>query len=118
MGTNYYLQEKPCDTCKRIGKKLHLGKSSWGWQFHFRAHLDEEPPIKSFADWIERFNMETHEIVNEDNESISSPEFIEMVESKMEGTNYNDYIKGSGAWQEHVNWKDDSGNSFTEWEFS
>lgn len=39
MGTNFYVDiEPPCQHCGRGGERLHIGKSSAGWQFLFEAH--------------------------------------------------------------------------------
>ena len=35
MGTNYYTKINNCDKCGRYDK-IHLGKSSAGWQFYFQ----------------------------------------------------------------------------------
>lgn len=35
MGTNYYVKENNCEACGRHDE-IHLGKSSFGWQFSFQ----------------------------------------------------------------------------------
>lgn len=42
MGTNYYVEQKPCPHCGRGGERLHIGKSSAGWVF--ALHVTEELP--------------------------------------------------------------------------
>lgn len=62
MGTNYYVRTEPscggkCEShCH--GEEIHLGKSSAGWVFTFRAYPDpaDAPeavtlPVDDFASW-------------------------------------------------------------------
>lgn len=63
MGTNFYFVQNHCECCKRE-EKLHIGKRSGGWEFHFAAYEQENPEwtsrevipvggvaIKSRKDW-------------------------------------------------------------------
>lgn len=72
MGTNYYLECKPCEKCGAPtgnpvwggSARLHIGKSSAGWYFSGRAH--PEFGITSLADWFRIFeNTEDYVIRNE-----------------------------------------------------
>mgnify|MGYP003129703171 CR=1 FL=1 len=56
MGTNYYLEEvvddlMPCVVCGRPYDnepvRLHIGKSSAGWVFAFRAYIQNDPTYTS-----------------------------------------------------------------------
>lgn len=56
MGTNYYVQTPPCPSaCAHCSdqEQLHLGKSSGGWRFLFRADPDW-PRQQAFARWLAR----------------------------------------------------------------
>lgn len=50
MGTNYYAELDRCENCGR-SDRLHIGKSSVGWQFIFRCHTDREPSLCSWVEW-------------------------------------------------------------------
>lgn len=47
MGTNYYLHLPKCAHCNHNGSVHHIGKSSTGWPFHFRAYREGE--VATFA---------------------------------------------------------------------
>lgn len=54
MGTNYYVkteQKPPCATCghQEVIEPLHIGKSSFGWQFLFAPYPDHG--LTSWAAW-------------------------------------------------------------------
>lgn len=58
MGTNYYL--RPPGACPvRCDRWVHLGKSSAGWTFTFRAYPVAYPevgitgPVMDFPHWLE-----------------------------------------------------------------
>jgi hypothetical protein len=56
MGTNYYYHpsgERTCPHCGHETASLHIGKSSWGWNFSLRVHPHEG--ITSLDDWRERW---------------------------------------------------------------
>lgn len=46
MGTNYYAHIGCCDKCGRPDRKLHIGKSSYGWAFLLATH-----PLEGIHDW-------------------------------------------------------------------
>lgn len=135
MGTNYYHRSKPCVTCGSHKTEKHIGKSSGGWQFHFRGYRDEN--IVSLRDWIQEFKDGNKEIYNEYNEKVELQEFLDIVAAKRsENLNhYNvccnhpmnsherDYLServghypSDGI--EKRTWKDNEGFCFTDWEFS
>jgi hypothetical protein len=105
MGTNYYLRKNICKECARYDE-LHLGKSSMGWRFTFRAHND--PHIHSTEDWKKR--MKEGLIFDEYGCPVSEKEFWEIVEAKRDGKAHESYDNDS--------WKDADGNDFYNREFS
>lgn len=135
MGTNYYIQSKACNSCGHCKNEKHIGKSSYGWQFHFRGYRDQQ--IVSFQDWIKEINEPNTSIINEYGEKISCCEFIEMVNSKkdeMNSYNINVQFPMNEKERRYLNerltkypsdnsysdrsWKDNEGHSFTDQEFS
>lgn len=82
MGTNYYLSVDICNCCKRPAKTLHMGKSSAGWKFMFRRYKDLN--IFNVADWIILIKTKGNKIVDEYCEHISSAEFIDLIDSKID----------------------------------
>lgn len=133
MGTNYYLKSKPCESCGHSNNEKHIGKSSCGWQFHFRGYRDE--PLISFNDWLAQMKDPNKIIVDEYGKTISIDEFISKVESKkceINSWNVNNnlsfnekertYLKNRsylpiGDINNH-SWKDNDGHPFTDMEFS
>jgi len=101
MGMNYYLQwkisdnqKKALDEVKATLPQLHIGKSSWGWQFLFRGYcfdyetdtvLREPKAVMSFDDWKGLFRDCGYEIVDEDGEVVSSESFQLVVDTRAEG---------------------------------
>ena len=72
MGTNYYIKPDECEHCGRSDEPIHIGKSSIGWQFLFKAYPDEHyecehvgGPIVSAADWRKRLMRPNTVIVDE-----------------------------------------------------
>lgn len=55
MGTNYYVRTPGCENACKHGcpesKLIHLGKSSAGWRFLFRAY-PEWPRELAYARWL------------------------------------------------------------------
>lgn len=125
MGMNYYLLEDICECCHRERRKLHIGKSSFGWTFSFHGFRNEwdQPNIKSWADWKEYLKLRidgTCAIVDEDGEFIALDTFFYLVESKKNNL-LNHTIRCRVTHPEHAErdcWLDDEGNSFSAGEFS
>jgi hypothetical protein len=65
MGTNYYV--RPKDACPvRCDRWVHLGKSSAGWDFSFRAYPDRPAwdahdiitwPVVDYASWLRLLDL-------------------------------------------------------------
>jgi|688.fasta_scaffold15859_17 hypothetical protein len=94
MGTNFYAEFNKCECCNR-SNKIHIGKSSWGWAFHFRGYdgqygyiedsddktleVPEDFQLKSWKQWKEY--LKDNPIIDEYGEAVSYEEFVEMVET-------------------------------------
>ena len=119
MGTNYYLRvgecKNPCEHC-RATELIHLGKSSAGWTFSFRAY--PEPGdighgefgiagiVDDFASW--RKLLDFGEVEDEYGKPVTKDELLAKVESKRGGR---DNLYGS-------DFRDGGGHRFTSVEFS
>jgi hypothetical protein len=79
MGTNYYTTEDPpCPCCGRGGERIHIGKSSSGWEFCFEAH--EDRGLTSLAEW--RAFLADRKIHDEYGREVSLSDLERMVEAK------------------------------------
>ena len=92
MGTNYYVRV-PVLKCPHCGhdtpegfEDFHIGKDSSGWEFSFQGYKNHPtmPEISSINDWITF--LDAKKIVDEHNQEITVPEFIDLVK------------KSRGAW--------------------
>ncbi len=84
MGTNYYVKKDTCDTCGRH-EEIHLGKSSWGWQFSFQYNGGQfYKNIREMKKWLK-----DKRIKNEYNEEVTYEEFWKMVKDKQIKKNLN-----------------------------
>ncbi len=111
MGTNYYYRSNLCDCCNRYDEK-HIGRSSCGWQFFFRAHGG----ISSYAEWKREFAC-AGMIFDEYGSEMSRENFITMIETKQAGLNHYEECGRDGYCMDGE-WKDEEGYSFSEREFS
>lgn len=118
MGTNYYavrlLNESDKETAKKMidndeyedlkemienkCENVHIGKSSYGWKFLFNWNKGKfySPLKSSINDFLEQ-----HRIVDEYGREIALDAFWDMVESKQDGMDneeyYEKYEKGKRA---------------------
>jgi len=118
MGTNYYLRvsgcKNPCEHC-RAPQLIHLGKSSAGWTFSFRAYpepgdigrdeLGTAGIVDDFTSW--RKLLDLGEIEDEYGLTVTRDELLAEVESRRGGR---DNLYGS-------DFRDAGGNRFTSAEF-
>jgi len=75
MGTNYYARpigESESDANER---RIHIGKSSWGWCFSLHVHPDLR--IFTLQDWEGLFD--NHEIVDEYGNVISKAKMLNII---------------------------------------
>lgn len=124
MGTNYYWHcpiRAKCLTCghQEPGERLHIGKSSGGWTFSFRAH--EDPPLKSYAQWLRWLRQPGGRIVDEYGREHTLEAFMAWVEKKKgEQNNHTLYVRENPAlhWCADRCFLDPEGHSFSMGEFS
>lgn len=133
MGCNYYLRSKPCLQCGHAKNEKHIGKSSGGWQFHFRGY--REDALTSYEEWLIQLSDLGREIVDEYGEVISLEDFKDKVARKQDGINHfriimntpntdneRDYLKRNPPRYYDIDynqrcWIDHEGYAFTGWEF-
>lgn len=78
MGTNYYVPTDKCKECGRSDGDIHIGKSSYGWEFCFQANgWSYYNDIDEMREWLK-----DKKIVDEYGEEISYDDFWKMVEIK------------------------------------
>lgn len=88
MGTNYYVTLPkqcldPCPHCaEENGLRVHLGKSSIGWTFMFKAE-DHWTPDNAFDLWIER--AQAGRIEDETGQETSFASLLAIVCRKVNG---------------------------------
>jgi hypothetical protein len=117
MGTNYYLMTDVCPHCGRSEEKVHIGKSSAGWSFSFRAYkaecgtlMHDGVSITTTQDW--RDILSGGLIMDEYDREISESDFWMMVYKKRGGRNHARWYPLNG------NFVDEEGKSFSPYEFS
>lgn len=101
MGTNYYLTP--------YQHQIHIGKSSAGWKFMFRAHED----IESYSDLLDKLDTKEYYIINEYNEIVEIADFMKIVKER--GDNPRRYTKEVGG---DDCWEDSQGCQFLNRDFS
>ena len=83
MGSNYFLINK------KDNKRIHLGKSSLGWQFCFRQNEEYKPTIESLFKYIKS------SVDNEiwcDYGKITLTKFKKIIKEHIFGENFKTYI--------------------------
>jgi hypothetical protein len=109
MSTNYYAKwpDYPSGL-----EGLHIGKSSYGWEFLFRAHPGLE--LTTAAAWHRFLGHPWVDIVTEDGTAVELDEFWAQVVSRSEvGAPRVDNEFEESATQ----WRDPSGARFAAYEF-
>jgi len=84
MGTNYYLEQKPCFFCGRPNEPKHIGKSSCGWVF--MLHIYPKEGINDLEDWIPLFDQCV--IRNEYNEIVPPQDMIKTITERQGNINF------------------------------
>ena len=108
MGTNYYVNTPSCpNACEHCSEteRVHLGKSSAGWRFLFRA-APEWPRDEAFAHWVRR--ALSGSITDEYGRECDLTELLDLVYGKADGK----------AESPSVNAFTSSGHDFLDREFS
>ena len=131
MGTNYYVIGKECPTCGHKSEKMHLGKQSCGWQFHFRGYRDKGLISREF--WIDYITKNKLTIIDEYGNTFPLRDFfasLNLVNNKLNVYNIARNLPMNDKEKEYLErcphtddpslayeWKDDEGFAFTDWEF-
>lgn len=117
MGNNFYYEDEN-------GEVFHLGKSSWGWEFSWRAQPKLD--VYSVRQWLAFLSLKEDEaghsvIIDEYNDPCSFDEFLKISDKRErefqyggELQNQTDYAESSF---EDRYYKDGQGASFTLYEF-
>lgn len=104
MGTNYYV--RPKGACPvQCDRWVHLGKSSVGWAFTFRAYPEGCPrpdavtwPVTDFESWARL--LELGGIYDERGDAIGDYDFLHFIAGKRGGRNEcsgaGDYLDADG----------------------
>lgn len=82
MGTNYYVRTPGCaNACEHCSEsqRLHLGKTSAGWQLLFQADSDWAPD-QVMAEWMKL--AESGPIEDEYGRPCTLPEFLAMADNR------------------------------------
>lgn len=118
MGINFYVTAPPscggkCDQHCRT-EEIHLGKSSAGWAFTFRAYPDPDTapqaitwPVTDFASWHRLLSLGA--ISDEYGREVSAEDLLVKIEGKRGGRHH-----GAGSFA----FRDADGNDFIPREFS
>lgn len=78
MGTNFYTKTAECPTCGHKPEGIHLGKSSFGWNFSFQYNGGKYyKNVRAMKKWLK-----DKQIVNEYGESVTHEDFWKMVRHK------------------------------------
>lgn len=89
MGVNYYIRMGTNYYIRKDGKEIHLGKSSYGWQFIFQPQLGYYENTRSS---INRFlKLNKNDFYDEYDQSVIVEEFWDMVEQKKDGLTLKSY---------------------------
>lgn len=115
MGTNYYIKRKKCESCGHTPDSIHLGKSSFGWQFSFQYNGGiYYKNVKEMKEWLS-----DKKILDEYGMEVSNKDFWTMVDHKQNSNFLNHAEKSIKEYphSKHYNFVID-GYSFTDGEFS
>ena len=97
MGTNYYVEisscPNACEHCTAV-ERHHLGKSSIGWRFLFRAE-SHWPQGAAFTSWLSR--AASGRIVDESGDEHSLADLIRLIDRNRSGGSHNESHPGCGA---------------------
>src|SRR5574343_145495 len=92
MGTNYYIRKNMCSHCQRAEEEVHIGKSSYGWIFHFQYNSGK------YYQYIEEMRESTKKkvIFNEYWKEVYYTKFWNMVDEAQNKKNEK-YTKENGV---------------------
>lgn len=131
MGTNYYVEFRPCEHCGLRKKSIHIGKSSAGWKFHFRGYrqlggLDDvytnhpdDKVILSWKGWQQYLSQLEAENESDIKDEYGEVKTLRELESFIEAKQASGDL--DGEWLRHMqkdyDWVDTDGYQFTDREF-
>lgn len=93
MGTNYYVRTRTCDNPKHHDF-VHVGKSSHGWRFLFRAHGG----LRSVDDWFRYLDDHFDAIESENGNGVTVEYLRSLVAGKHNGHSHD--VLGEGHWRD------------------
>lgn len=97
MGTNYYVDASSCaNACEHCTatERLHLGKSSIGWRFLFRADPGW-PHDEAFANWVSR--AASGRIRDESGDEYPLVDLLRLIERNRDSGSHLELHPGCGA---------------------
>jgi hypothetical protein len=86
VGTNYYVRPLDGDGGRGLEtdeEGIHLGKSSAGWAFMFRAYPNAVPPVADFASWMTLLDI--GEVYDEYGDAVPRADLLAKIEAKRDG---------------------------------
>lgn len=83
LGTNYYAE--------RSGERTHLGKSSAGWKFLFKAVYSDHPRSDALQDWLRLVMTRAIVIRDEYGDLVEKELFLAEVLGKQQLHDHDDY---------------------------
>lgn len=94
MGTNYYYEDEN-------ETQWHIGKSSWGWEFSWRAQ--PELDVYSVRQWYAFLSLKEDEaghsvIVDEYNDPCSFEEFIKITDKREREIQFGGKLENQYDW--------------------
>lgn len=105
MSTNYYVETTGCaNNCGHCAQavKIHLGKSSVGWQFAFRGYELERMtdvitwPVVDYPSWLHLLDL--GRIVDEYGRECPRSELLELIRNKQGLRSHKEYGAGPGEY--------------------
>lgn len=82
MGTNYYAKRNTCATCGRGGDPWHIGKSSFGWRFHWNGYGHDDDHPRTVDEWWAYLEANPDCIINEYQDAVTLAEFKAWVDAR------------------------------------
>lgn len=79
------------DRCTETLKRLHIGKSSYGW--HFSLCIYPYLDIYNLDDWKLKFKSDKYRIVDEYNEELTQEEMLDIITNVSPTKGYTDFIE-------------------------
>lgn len=128
MGTNFYLRERPCQSCGR-SDDIHVGKRSAGWSFGFRGYRHDPDDsvfsalgesVLSRADWRKFIARDGWRLLDEYGRQVDDPLawLNELQAPDPQQRRWEDGHMGLYWRPSERDWRDEEGFRFYDGEFS